>query len=153
MDRLVRLAATFFYVGEVPVAPGTAASFAGLLLVFATVDRPWLCAALFGLIALLGFLTAGPAEKIYGKKDPRQVVIDEVSGIFLVFFMVPVNWASLVTGFIVFRVLDVVKPFPARRLERLDGSWGIMADDLLCGLYANLILQVLFKTGLLRGGF
>jgi len=150
MERLIKLFSTFFYVGMIPFAPGTMGSFAGLLVFLSVYDSPLVCAALFALIAGLGFLSVGRAEKIFGKKDPREVVIDEVAGIFIVFFMVPVHAPNLLAGFFLYRFLDIFKPFPARRLEGLSGSFGIMSDDLLCGLYANFILQVLLKLNILH---
>jgi phosphatidylglycerophosphatase A len=150
MERLIKLFSTFFYVGMMPFAPGTLGSFAGLLVFLSAKDAPLVCAALFALITGLGFFSAGRAEKIFGKKDPGEVVIDEVAGIFIVFFMVPVNTLNLLAGFVLYRVLDIFKPFPARRLEGLRGSLGIMSDDLVCGLYANIILQVLLKLNILH---
>lgn len=150
MERLIRLFSTFFYVGMIPFAPGTMGSFAGLLVFLSAKDAPLVCAALFALIAGLGFFSAGRAESVFSKKDPREVVIDEAAGIFIVFFMVPVHAINLLAGFILYRVLDIFKPFPARRLEGLRGSFGIMSDDLLCGLYANLILQALLKLNILH---
>jgi phosphatidylglycerophosphatase A len=149
MKRLVKLLATFFYLGEIPLAPGTMGSLGGFFLFLSTADRPSLCIVVFVLITAVGFLTAGRAERIFGKKDPRQVVIDEVAGIFLVYFMVPLKIWNLLSGFLLYRALDIAKPFPAKQLERLPGSLGIMSDDLLCGLYANLILQVLLRLHLL----
>jgi phosphatidylglycerophosphatase A len=150
VDRWIKLIATFFYFGEFPVAPGTAGSFAGLLLFLAVFPSTILVAATFGVLLALGFFSAGRAEKIFNKKDPRQVVIDEVAGIFLVYFMIPVHALSLGIGFLLYRLLDITKPFPVRRLEHLPGSYGIMCDDLLCGVYANLLLQILFKLNILH---
>lgn len=145
MAFFVKLLATFFYLGEIPLAPGTLGSFGGLLLFLSTAQRPWLCGVFFVIVTVLGFFSAGRAEKVFREKDPSQVVIDEAAGIFLVYFMVPLNGINLFLGFFLYRALDIVKPFPARHLERLPGSLGIMSDDLLCGLYSNLILQLLLK--------
>ena len=114
------------------------------------VQSPWSCALFFLLIAGIGFFSAGRAEKIFGKKDPHEIVIDEVTGIFLAFFLIPLGVTNIVTGFILYRILDITKPFPIRKLECLPGSYGIMADDLLCGLYTNLILQVFLKLNILH---
>ncbi|MFH1691277.1 MAG: phosphatidylglycerophosphatase A [Candidatus Omnitrophota bacterium] len=141
-DDLVKMIVTFFYAGESPFAPGTLGSFVGLLLFLAVFNYPGVSVFLFLLICALGFLTCGRAEKIFGKKDPPQVVIDEVAGIFIVFFMIPINEVVLLIGFVLFRILDIIKPFPARQLERLKGSYGIMLDDILCGIYANIILRI-----------
>ncbi len=149
-DRLIKASATFFYAGLVPVAPGTMGSFVGLLLFLCVYTRPWLYVATFLFVAALGFFSARRAGKLVGRQDPGEVVIDEVGGIFLVFFMVPVGWVSLVLGFVLYRALDVFKPYPARRLERLPGSLGIMSDDLLCGVYTNLILHGLIKLNILH---
>ncbi len=150
MERLIKLFSTFFYVGMVPFAPGTMGSLAGLLVFLSVLDAPLACAVMFALILGIGFFSAGRAESVFGKKDPCEVVIDEVAGIFVVFFMVPIHALSLLAGFVIYRILDIFKPFPARRLEGLRGSLGIMSDDLLCGLYANLILQVLLKLNILH---
>ncbi len=149
MDRLIKLISTFFYLGEVPFAPGTVGSLAGVLLFLAAADHMWVYAALFTLIACAGFLVAGRAEKIFGKKDPHEIVIDEVAGVAIVFFMIPPHWVNIIIGFILYRALDIFKPFPIRRLEGLKGGFGIMADDLACGIYANLILQGFLKFGIL----
>ncbi len=150
MERLIRLFSTFFYVGMIPFAPGTMGSFAGLLVFLSANDAPLVCAVLFALIVGLGFFSAGRAESVFAKKDPREVVIDEAAGIFIVFFMVPVHALNLLAGFVLYRVLDIFKPFPVRRLEGLRGSFGIMSDDLLCGIYANLILQGMLKLNILH---
>ena len=141
MRRFHELVATFFYVGKFPFAPGTAGSFAGLLIYLSLLDHPWPRALVFVLITILGFISAGRAEKIFGVKDPKPVVIDEVAGIFIVYFGLPPRGAIFLLGFLIYRFLDVIKPFPARRLERLEGSWGIMMDDLLVAVYTNLILR------------
>ncbi len=150
MNGWIKLLATFFYLGEVPFAPGTVGSLAGVYLYLIVAESPWLCASLFVFIVGVGFFSAGRAEKIFGKKDPREVVIDEVAGVFLVFFMVPLHGVNIVLGFLLYRILDILKPFPVRQFERLRGSSGIMADDLMCGIYANLILHGLLKLSLLH---
>ncbi len=142
MDRLTKLIVSFFYIGEIPLIPGTFGSLAGLLLYVGLSDSPAVAGFLFALIFLLGFFCAGRAEKIYGKKDPKEVVIDEVAGIFVVFFLIPLHAVSLAAGFILYRRFDVIKPYPARRIERYAGGWGIMFDDIVAGLYAHLILRV-----------
>lgn len=148
MRTVVKLLTTFFYMGEVPFASGTVASFAGLLLFLSLSGHPLVSAVIFILLFLFGFLLAGQAEKIFGKKDPGEVVIDEVCGIFIVFFMIPIHWITIVSGFLLYRLFDIVKPFPARSLERLQGSYGIMLDDIMSAIYTNLVLQLCLKTKL-----
>jgi len=143
MNCLSEILATFFYVGKIPWAPGTFGSLGGLLLFVAVADKPLLGALLFILILAGGVFAAGRVEKMNGKKDPKCVVIDEVAGMPIVYFMIPIKIELLILGFVLYRILDIIKPFGARRLEQLPGGWGIMADDVLCGIYANLILQAL----------
>jgi phosphatidylglycerophosphatase A len=101
-------------------------------------------AAFAGLLFLIGVWSAGKAEKIIGRVDPGQVVIDEVVGQIITFVATPrVSWIGLIVGFILFRAFDIVKPFPARQAERLPGGWGIMMDDVVAGLYSLIVLVIL----------
>jgi phosphatidylglycerophosphatase A len=97
------------------------------------------------LVTLGGFWSAGAAEARYCKKDPGNVVIDEVAGQMLALLFLTPTPHILVAGFLLFRLLDILKPYPARRLESLAGAAGIMTDDLIAGLYSNLILQALCR--------
>jgi len=103
-------------------------------------------------IAVLGVFVAGRVERHSGKHDPQFVVIDEVSGqlIALSLPFVYLNWKSWLLGFILFRVFDIWKPFPARQAESLPGGWGIMADDWVAGVYAALVLWGIQALGWLR---
>jgi len=82
------------------------------------------------------------AERYFERSDPRHVVLDEVMGMLITLFMVPVGWFGAAIGFVLFRAADVVKPFPANRLERLHGGLGVMADDAMAAVYANLALRL-----------
>jgi phosphatidylglycerophosphatase A len=103
-------------------------------------------AAITLMIAVMGVIVAGRAARYAQIDDPQWVVIDEVSGqlltYYLFFWLLPLNWKSWLLGFILFRAFDIWKPFPARQLEHLPGGWGIMADDWMAGIYAALVLQV-----------
>lgn len=147
MTRVRMLLATWFGVGSMPLVPGTFGSLAGLLLWWLLFVAGGWAAALSGLVVvtLAGFWSAGAAESHYGKKDPGHVVIDEVAGQMLTLLLLPLTPAILVSGFLLFRLLDILKPYPARRLESLAGATGIMIDDLIAGLYANLLLQLLWR--------
>jgi phosphatidylglycerophosphatase A len=98
------------------------------------------------IIAVMGVIVAGRAARYAQIEDPQWVVIDEVSGqlltYYLFFWVLPLNWKSWLLGFILFRAFDIWKPFPARQLEHLPGGWGIMADDWMAGIYAALVLRV-----------
>ena len=94
----------------------------------------------------LGVLFAGEAEKVYRRKDPAMIVIDEACGMMLALFFVPFSLYSVILGFFLFRLFDILKPPPARRLERLTGSLGVMFDDIVAALYTNIILQIVFRS-------
>ena len=138
-------------VGYFPLAPGTAGSVVGIILVAAlgrigpALGWSWvLLAAATAGIFLVGTWAAGRAEKFFGRTDPRQVVVDEVAGQLITFAARPdAPWKWLVVGFLLFRFFDIVKPFPARTAERLPGGWGIMTDDVVAGLYSLAALAVL----------
>lgn len=104
---------------------------------------------LAGIAALfaLGTWAAGRMEQGWGR-DSGSVVVDEFAGMALALFILPAGWPTVLTAFVLFRVFDIAKPFGIARLERLPGGWGVMADDFLAGLYANLIMQGLVRTNL-----
>lgn len=137
---------TFFYVGYLPFIPGTFGSCAGLWVFFLVKNNVFVYISVIVVSAVLGFVFSGQAEKLFNKRDPRYVVIDEVVGILLTFLFLPYYDMKLyVIGFFLFRLLDTLKPYPAGWLQRLDGSKGIMGDDIVAGLYTNCILQVVAR--------
>ncbi len=142
--------ATLGPVGRFPVAPGTAGSIVGVALAALVgrlpLGRTALIATLAGASATVYFIgvwAAGRAERAFGTVDPGPVVIDEVAGQLVTFLVCPTaGWMGLLAGFLLFRFFDVLKPFPARRSERLPGGWGIMTDDLAAGVYAAAALLI-----------
>ncbi|HMD34689.1 MAG TPA: phosphatidylglycerophosphatase A [Vicinamibacterales bacterium] len=140
--------ATALGVGYVPFAPGTFGSAAGLAL-WALLPKSM--AAQAGAIVVLfaaGSWSGSVAERHFGRTDPGQVVADEVMGMLITLFLNPVNWTGAIAGFFLFRAADIVKPFPADRLERLHGGVGVMADDGMAAVYANLALRaIIWLTG------
>ena len=144
-DRLAKLLATFFYIGNVPVAPGSMASLAGTLLVIALYGHPGIHVFLFLLITFAGFAVSGHVEKLLGQKDPSCIVIDEVSGVLLAFFALPLTPAVIVVTFFLFRAFDMFKIYPVNRFEELPGGVGIMADDLWAGLYTNIVMHLAIR--------
>ena len=145
MTRLPLLLATVGYIGYFPVAPGTVGSAAGValwvLLRWAGIDGPVPVLALAAATLVTGAWAASHAERDLGLKDPGPVVIDEVMGQLVTLAFAPVTSTAMVAGFFLFRALDVVKPWPAGRLEDVHGGWGIMLDDLMAGVYACAALQ------------
>jgi phosphatidylglycerophosphatase A len=142
---IVKTLSTFFYIGYLPLAPGTFATVAGVFIFYLAKDS-LVTYSLFILLSLvLGFLVSGPAERIFNKKDARCIVIDEVAGMLLCFVFMPYDVRLLVLGFFLFRFFDILKPFPANRIQDLHGSLGIMGDDIVAGLYTNIILQLILR--------
>src|SRR2546427_6160166 len=139
--------ATVCGVGYIPFASGTFGSVVGLLmwrlLPATTIAQGVAIVAIFAL----GSWCGGVAERHFGRTDPRQVVIDEVMGMLITLFMDPVGWLGAAVGFLVFRVFDVVKPWPSNRLEQLHGGIGVMADDGMAAIYANLALRAILAFG------
>jgi phosphatidylglycerophosphatase A len=134
--------ATAFGAGYAPVAPGTFGSIVGLVLWAALPASPSTHAAVIAGVGVVGAWSASVAEQHFARTDPSHVVIDEVLGMLITLFANPVAWPGAILGFLLFRVADVIKPFPANRLERLHGGLGVMADDAMAGVYANLALRL-----------
>ncbi len=129
--------------GYSPFAPGTAGSLVGLALLWPMRGWPfaWQAAACVALFAR-GAAAAGRVARSVGIADPGIVVVDEVVGMWVTLLLVPLSAWTAAAGFLLFRAMDVIKPYPARDMEALHGGLGIMADDVAAGLYANLVLQV-----------
>ncbi|MFH0963999.1 MAG: phosphatidylglycerophosphatase A [Planctomycetota bacterium] len=151
-----RALATFFYIGRLPVAPGTAASICAwaLAVVIVRADAPsWVLGVLAVGVAGLGAILARHAFEDFGEEDPPSFVLDEVAGTLLAISFLPI--ASAQAGFwlgvlalVLFRAFDILKPPPCRFLETLPHGIGVMADDLAAGLMANVATQIVsFVTG------
>src|SRR5262249_24519043 len=146
LDRASIVLATWFGTGYAPVASGTVATAAAIPLQLAVAlllprgqQRLWQSAAIV-LLYLAGIYGAGVLERRLGREDPSEAVIDEVAGYMVTMFLVPPTLITVASGFLLFRLFDVVKPWPAGPAERLGGGLGIMPDDLLCGLYVCVLL-------------
>ena len=145
MKTLIKLISSFFFIGYSPYAPGTVGTLAGLGLYwllsrYCSLELYFL---IIGLLFVVGILIGKKAEETFEKKDCRKFVLDEVFGILITLAMVPFGLFYVVTGFILFRVFDILKPFPAKSLEKLSYGWGVMLDDAVAGIYANLTLQII----------
>ncbi len=146
MKSVALVVATAGGAGYAPIAPGTAGSAVGLVIYLLTRHSPiaWqigLCLA----IVIVGTWAASRVETVFGEKDPGPVVVDEVAGQLVTLLLTGADVGAAVVGFFVFRLMDIVKPPPADKLERLRGGYGIMADDLMAGLYGNLVMQVVVR--------
>lgn len=145
MTRLAVFIATAGYSGYFPFAPGTVGSAVGLLfylLVWWT-QSPIVEVGLIVVLFAAGVWAGTTAERYFGGIDPGPVVIDEVVGMLITLAFIPVGWPGAIAGFFLFRIFDIVKPYPARALERLHGGLGVMADDAMAAIYANLSLRLL----------
>ncbi|MBN1871191.1 MAG: phosphatidylglycerophosphatase A [Candidatus Omnitrophica bacterium] len=139
-NRMIMIIATFFYIGYLPVMPGTWASMAAAFVYIAFKDSMILQIILFASLFFSGLYASGKAEVLMGRKDDKRIVIDEASGMFLLYILIPKGEFYLLAGFLLFRVFDVFKIAPMRRLERLPGAWGIMSDDILAALYSYVAI-------------
>ena len=143
-DKAVMFLATGGFVGHIPVAPGTFGSLLGLPLcyVLARMPLPWAIVGAVGLIVVAIWI-AQRAEVITRQKDPGKIVIDEIAGMVVTLIGIPFHLTSMVIGFLTFRALDIVKPFPIRSLERkISGGAGVVLDDVAAGIYANILVRL-----------
>ena len=145
MDRLGVLCATCAYLGYVPIAPGTFGSALGLMLFWAvrSSGSAGIEATVMAVLFAVGVWSGTVAERHFRGVDPGPVVIDEVFGMLVTLAFLPVSMTGAIVGFFVFRLLDIVKPWPARRFEALHGGLGIMADDGMAAIYGNLLMRAL----------
>lgn len=136
--------ATGGYAGFFPIASGTVGAALGIVLDrgLRAVGSDLLYGAVILAICVAGAMASEVAERHFARKDPSYVIVDEVAGMLVSLYLLPVSWIGLLVGFLLFRVLDIVKPFPCRHAESLRGGLGIMADDVIAGLYVNLLLRL-----------
>ncbi len=142
MRRVIKFTTSFFYLGHSPFMPGTLGSLAGLLIYFVVKDK--LPIYIFSVLFLfaLGILFSSEAERIYKRKDAQMIVIDEACGMMLSLLLVPYNFWVVLLGFILFRTFDILKPPPAKMIEKFSGAFGIMFDDTIAAIYTNFALQI-----------
>jgi phosphatidylglycerophosphatase A len=139
-----RILATFFGVGFFPLAPGTLTSLIVVILYkFFLNNLSWPVYLLILLcLFFAGVFVSAEYSSELGKKDPRKIVIDEACGQLLVLFQMPTSWFLLLPCFFLFRLFDIIKPYPIRKVENLKKGWGIMMDDILAAIYAIIIIRI-----------
>lgn len=144
---LYKIIATFFGVGYIGKGGGSVAAFLACFLIFIISKLPLntnTTLVLLSLITLIiGVLSAAMVEKIWGK-DSKFVVIDEVHGMIISLLFLPLNLLTFLLAFIIFRYFDIFKPLFIRNTEKFKGGWGVMADDLLAGVYTNIVMRIVF---------
>jgi phosphatidylglycerophosphatase A len=145
VTRLAVFIATAGYTGYFPFAPGTVGSAVGLLVYLLVwwAQTPVVEVALILVLFAAGVWAGTTAERYFGGVDPGPIVLDEVVGMLITLAFIPVGLSGALAGFVLFRIFDVIKPFPANRLEALHGGLGVMADDAMAAVYANVSLRLL----------
>ena len=146
-ERLSILISSFFYLGYSPVAPGTVGTLGAVILYYVISGFSNLF-YLFFIIALIIFsVWVSEIVRIrIGDSDPNSIVIDEVCGFLVTMILIPPNMINIAMGFLLFRFFDILKPPPIRMSEKLSGGMGIVADDVLAGIYANIVLQIFVRV-------
>jgi phosphatidylglycerophosphatase A len=146
MRFFVLLFATGFGAGFSPVVPGTVGTLFAVPIYFfiSSIPSPLYEVTLATFFFLSSWI-AGQAEQYRGKKDDPRIVIDEIMGFLVTMLWVPKSLFSIVAGFILFRFFDILKPFPIRRLERVRSGYGVVLDDVLAGIYSNIILHMILR--------
>ncbi len=149
-DKIIKVLATGFGAGLSPVLPGTAGTLVGVLLCLAFLPLHWVFRFLFvAVLAGVAVYVSGRAEEVYGKKDDQRIVIDEIAGFLLAMLPVAINFLNLLLAFVLFRIFDILKPFPLRDFQKFPGGWGVVADDIGAGIYTGAILLILVIFGVL----
>ena len=133
--------ASVFGAGYAPVASGTVGSFVTLVALWLLPLTPTRIAVALVVVVLIGIWSGSRVERVLGRKDPGIIVIDEVAGMLLAVILLPRTIPVLITAFVLFRVFDVWKPFPARESQALTGGMGVMVDDLIAGVYALVLVM------------
>ncbi|MGE4318237.1 MAG: phosphatidylglycerophosphatase A [Deferribacterales bacterium] len=145
MDRFLKFYAVGFGSGLTKFAPGTFGTVFAVLLTALTGTLPYWAKALIFLVLLVGGVKAADRyEQLTGKKDASEVVIDEIAAYYMIFLFYPVNIVSLLIGFVLFRIFDITKPYPIKKLEKIEGGLGVMLDDLLAAVYSMIVMILLY---------
>jgi len=140
-ERTIKFLACGFGSGLLPVAPGTFGTLAGVPICLLCLPLPWFLRLLFVIaVSVVSIYVAGHAETLYGKTDDQRIVIDEIAGFQVAMLPVAITGLHLCVAFVLFRIFDILKPFPLNNLQRLPGGWGVVLDDVGAGVYAGAVL-------------
>jgi phosphatidylglycerophosphatase A len=144
-EKLIIFLSSGTYLGYMPVASGTFGNLWGLpLFYWLSGQGLWVQFYIITGTILGSIYLAGQAERIWGKKDPSRVVIDEIAGYMTAMFGLSFSWKMALAGFLLFRAMDIFKPYPIRKIDQhMPGGWGIVLDDVLAGIYCQIILRLL----------
>ena len=145
VNKIALILSSWFGVGLMPKMPGTAGTLAAIPMGIIMNHLGLFFGAIFLATSIAAAIwSAGVTERLLGRDDPSEVVIDEVVGLLLTIYLSPVSWLSIALGFMMFRFFDIMKPFPIRRLEKIGGGTGIVLDDLAAGVYAGLSINIFY---------
>jgi len=142
---LLKAFVTVLGTGLMPVAPGSWATVVGVAIAFFLGNNLAVYTILLVVLLVLGIMASGIVERLLGQKDPGMIVIDEVVGVMIALWGLPMIWPVTITGFFLFRAFDMFKIYPINRLEAQSGGWGIMLDDCMAGVYTNIILRIALR--------
>ncbi len=142
MKKILKYIATLGFTGYIPVAPGTFGSLCAFAVFMLTKPSISVHALILLLVIPVGILSSHVTERTLNERDSRHIVIDEFCGYFLSVLFIPFSIGYALAAFFLFRVFDILKPFPIREIEKIKGGIGIMADDILAAVYANVIIQI-----------
>jgi phosphatidylglycerophosphatase A len=143
--RFMLFFATWFYSGLIPFAPGTWGTIAAVPFAACAYSFGFITSCIsITLILVIAISVSGKAANIMRMDDPSSVVIDEVAGMFVTLFLIPLSWMSVIAGFVLFRIFDIVKPFPVGLIDKkVHGGAGIVLDDVMAGIYANVGVRMI----------
>ncbi len=137
--------ATGFYIGKLRLVPGTLGTLLGIPIVYLASFNRWTILLALGVVFLIGLITSQEVIAASEEEDPEEVVIDEVAGYIACFLFIEPTLKSYLLALVLFRVIDIFKPFPVNLLERLPGAYGVMLDDVAAGVMTSLLLFLLLK--------
>jgi phosphatidylglycerophosphatase A len=141
VDKLALTIASGLGSGYSPIAPGTAGSLLAAIIWWLVPPLWGIRTSLLAIFLVLGVWSATEAEKKWGH-DNGKIVIDEIAGMWISLLFLPKLWVVFLISFLLFRAMDIIKPLGARQIQKLPGGWGVVADDVLAGIYANILGQV-----------
>jgi len=143
INAFERVVGSGFFTGYIPFASGTFGSlFALVIYLIPGFENPTILLTLISLFSIIGIYVGSKFEQVYGK-DPAQCTIDEFVGMWITLLFVPKYIWYIVIAFVIWRILDIVKPFPVNILEKIKGGWGIMLDDIVAGLYSLILVHII----------
>lgn len=143
LNLIEKILGSGFFTGYIPFASGTFGSLAAVIIyLIPGFENPTILLLLISIFTVVGVKLGSKFEKIYGK-DPKECTIDEFVGTWISLLFLPKNLVYVLGAFLIWRVFDVIKPFPANYVEKIKGGWGIMLDDIIAGFYSFIVIQII----------